>query len=349
MRFYPPYLRGYAGFCPVLYPLCYLEYFINLVTCKTLTVAFSISQVSQEGLDILILKDNSNGTEARVIPAHGALLHAFVVQHNGEPLNVIDSYKDLAELEKELIKSFKNIKLSPFACRLTDRCYSWNGQTYSIAKSDIHGLLFDVAFEHVLQTATDSYAAITLQYTYRADDAGYPFNYDCLVEYRLLPDNQLAVTTTLENHSHVAIPIMDGWHPYFTTGSSIDALELQFAATHLVEFNEKLLPTGQLLPYDIFRERRTLTGVELDNSFLRDLSKSASAAGLYDPEKRLAIEFYPDAGYPVLQVYTPPHRRSIAVENLSGAPDAFNNKIGLVQLAPGESKTFSTTYKISHY
>ncbi|SCB80426.1 aldose 1-epimerase [Chitinophaga costaii] len=324
----------------------YLEYFINLVVRKTFNVAFSISPVSQEGLDIIVLKDNSTGTEVQVVPAHGAMLHAFVVQHKGQPLNVIDSYKNIAALKADLTNSFKNVKLSPFACRMTDRQYNWNGQHYEILKSDIHGLLFDVSFELVQQTAIESYAAITLQYTYRADDAGYPFNYDCLVEYRLLPEHQLAVTTTLENHSHVPIPIMDGWHPYFTTGGSIDALELQFAATHLVAFNEKLLPTGQLLPYDKFRQRSTLTGVELDNSFLRDLAKPAPAAGLYDPEKGLAIEFYPDASYPVLQVYTPPHRRSIAVECLSGAPDAFNNKIGLVQLSPGESKTFRTTYKI---
>lgn len=330
----------------VFYPRCYWNILLIWSPAKTITVAFSISQVSQDGFNIIVLKDNNNGTEVQVVPAHGALLHAFKVQHNGSPLNVIDSYKDSTDLHADLTRSFKNIKLSPFACRMTDRRYNWNGQSYTIAKSDIHGLLYDVAFELMQQSANDAGAAISLQYTYRADDAGYPFNYDCLVEYRLMPDNQLAVTTTLENHSHVAIPVMDGWHPYFSTGGSIDALELQFAATHLVEFNEKLLPTGQLLPYNDFATQRNLTGVELDNSFLRELSISGPAAVLHDPAKHLSIEFYPDASYPVLQVYTPPHRRSIAVENLSGAPDAFNNKIGLVQLAPGESKTFSTTYKI---
>jgi galactose mutarotase-like enzyme len=49
---------------------------------------------------------------------------------------------------------------------------------------------------------------------------------------------------------------------------------------------------------------------------------------------RLTIE--PDKEYPILQIYIPPHRNSIAIENLSGAPDNFNNKMGLV--IPGEER-----------
>jgi aldose 1-epimerase len=47
-----------------------------------------------------------------------------------------------------------------------------------------------------------------------------------------------------------------------------------------------------------------------------------------------------------LQIYTPPHRKSIAIENLSSAPDAFNNKIGLIELGPEDSHAFQTRYRI---
>ena len=53
----------------------------------------------------------------------------------------------------------------------------------------------------------------------------------------------------------------------------------------------------------------------------------------------------PDKNYPILQIYIPPQRQSIAIENLSGAPDNFNNGMGLLLLAPGDVKTFSTSYK----
>jgi aldose 1-epimerase len=45
-------------------------------------------------------------------------------------------------------------------------------------------------------------------------------------------------------------------------------------------------------------------------------------------------------------LYTPPHRRSIAIENLSSAPDAFNNGIGLISLDPDHTRTFSVRYVI---
>jgi aldose 1-epimerase len=68
---------------------------------------------------------------------------------------------------------------------------------------------------------------------------------------------------------------------------------------------------------------------------------------LRDTQKKMQLEIYPDKSYPYLQIYTPPHRQSIAIENLSAAPDAFNNGMNLQILAAGEQAKFYTTYKIS--
>jgi aldose 1-epimerase len=58
------------------------------------------------------------------------------------------------------------------------------------------------------------------------------------------------------------------------------------------------------------------------------------------------VQFFPSDSYPYLQIYTPPHRKSIAIENVSGPPDAFNNGMGFVTLEPGQSALFTTTYKV---
>jgi aldose 1-epimerase len=68
---------------------------------------------------------------------------------------------------------------------------------------------------------------------------------------------------------------------------------------------------------------------------------------LRDTEKKLQVEIRPGRQYPYLQVYTPDHRNSIAIENLSAPPDTFNNKIGLITLQPEERIIFTTSYKIS--
>lgn len=67
---------------------------------------------------------------------------------------------------------------------------------------------------------------------------------------------------------------------------------------------------------------------------------------LRNPLKKIEIEIYPDKSYPYLQIYIPPHRKSIAIENISGAPDAFNNGMGVTTLEAGESALFKTSYKI---
>ena len=65
-----------------------------------------------------------------------------------------------------------------------------------------------------------------------------------------------------------------------------------------------------------------------------------------DPAAKLQLEISPDKSYPYLQIYTPPQRESIAFENLSAAPDAFNNGMGLITLKKDQSASFTTTYQL---
>lgn len=315
---------------------------------------FSIHSFQEAGFDIIALQDTETGTQVEIIPAFGALLHAFKVQQpGGGTLNLIDSYKDLADLKENLRTSFKSVKLSPYACRMKDATYVWEGKTYQIQKNlhpgkAIHGLLYDLPFVVSHQETTNSHAAVTLTHKYDpATDSGYPFAFECLTTISLSAGNELRLHTVILNKSNSAIPVVDGWHPYFTTGTPVDEWILTFSSKEMVEFNNELLPTGKLLPFTEFVNGKQLKGVELDNSFILDQSKSQPLANIYDPKKNINIDFYPGEHYPILQIYIPPHRTSMAVENLSGAPDAFNNGIGLVQLAVNESRVFDTRIRIT--
>ncbi|WP_083550213.1 aldose 1-epimerase [Chitinophaga jiangningensis] len=313
---------------------------------------FSMLSFQEGGFDIVALTDGKNGTTVEIIPAHGALLHAFKVKQGNNTLNLIDSYKDLADMQQDLKNSFKNVKLSPYACRIKDASYSFNGKDYTLEKTiapgnAIHGLLYNAPFKVVSQEADDTRATVTLAYSYNQEDAGFPFAYDCTATYTLHPDNELQITTTVTSKSDAVMPLMDGWHPYFSTGTPVDQLVLTFASKQIVEFDEKLIPTGKVLPFTEFRTGKGLQGVELDNSFVLDFSASQPLAVLRDPVKNISISFHPSPQYPILQVYIPPHRKSIAIENLSGAPNAFNNGLGLVELAPGASQQFDTRVKVT--
>jgi aldose 1-epimerase len=114
-----------------------------------------------------------------------------------------------------------------------------------------------------------------------------------------------------------------------------------------VEFDEGLIPTGKLIPYQEFGALKKIGAAEFDTCFTVNLAECQPLCVLRDPVQKMQVEIYPGESYPYLQIYTPPHRNSIAIENLSAAPDVFNNGMGAKVLAPGEATNFTTTYKIT--
>ncbi|WP_295118148.1 hypothetical protein [uncultured Chitinophaga sp.] len=310
-------------------------------------MGFSINRNEENGFYVITLKDNVNNTQVDIVPNYGAMLHGFKIQHDGKPLNLIDNYNGLDEYNEEVRTSFKSVKLSPFACRLRNGSYIWDGLEYNIEKSPIHGLLFDANFEVIEEEITARHVAITLEYEYNGEDPGYPFPFTIHTHFKLMGWNELKLSTRITNRHTGPIPIMDGWHPYFTTGTPVDQLELQFFANEIVEFDSSLIPTGRLVRYQNFKKLTSLNGVTLDNSFTLNFIQPQPMCRLYDPVKGITIALSPEESYPILQVYTPPHRNSIAIENLSAPPDAFNNGIMLKRLAAGKSTDYTTTIKVS--
>ncbi|MEO8711692.1 MAG: aldose 1-epimerase, partial [Parafilimonas sp.] len=189
-------------------------------------------------------------------------------------------------------------------------------------------------------------AFVTLQYEYQKEDKGFPFNYTCTITYSLEKDNSLSIRTSVKNNSETQMPLCDGWHPYFTLGAKVNELSFEMNADKMLVFNERLVPTGEIIPYKKFQQPEILDDTFLDNCFLlNDNNKPAFV--LRNNSSGLELSIQPDKSYPYLQIYTPPHRNSIAIENLSAAPDAFNNKIGLAILKPGETCSFKTVYSAS--
>lgn len=315
-------------------------------------MGFSIRHSNENDLSLIYLQDETSGTAVAILPDHGASLHAFRVKGRDGLFNVIDNYKDLAELEKELPRSFKSPKLSPFACRIAGATYPFEGKQYAFSNdfgdgTAIHGLLYNKAFTITGKESGEAAAILTLEYLYKQEDPAYPHTYNCRVRYILHSGSLLEVETTVTNQGAGDCPIADGWHPYFLLGGKVDEWHLQFHAAAIVEFNEQLIPTGQVLPYNTFDNPRPIGDTFLDNCFVLKTGALHPACELVNPVSGLSVAFYPDASYPYLQIYTPPSRQSIAIENLSGAPDCFNNKMGLLILSPGHSQTFTVKYKVN--
>jgi aldose 1-epimerase len=306
---------------------------------------FKVTINTDQAEPIIELQDSVAGCTAELY-AFGGLLNALTIPLNGAPFNCIDGFNSVAEAKEHITTAFKSAKISPFVCRLSNGNYHFNGKKYTIKKNylgnnALHGLIYDAVYSIGEMSASEESASINLHFHYAKNDPGYPFDFDISLCWNLSPDNLLSVTTSISHQNDMPIPFADGWHPYFTLGTSIDLCNLQFSSDCQLEFDEALIPTGKKIKDDRFIEQHSLKNIFLDNSYELALGGKCVLSN-----EHLQITVLPDKEYPILQVYTPEHRNSIAIENLSGAPDNFNNGIGLLMLIPNKVYQFKTSYQI---
>jgi aldose 1-epimerase len=308
---------------------------------------YTLAVKHNNGFEKIVL--SSDTTDAQIIPACGAMLHAFTAKDENHFINIIDSYADKNEFDYAAeMNGFKGLKLSPFPCRIQNATYHFNDKQFYLKRlkhnnAAMHGLLYNKPFDIIHQYSNDDECGVTLLHNYTGHDAGYPFAYTCKVIYTLHTQNCLSIKTIIQNTGNTSLPIADGWHPYFTFHKKVDELQLQFNSTAMLEFIN-LIPTGKTIQHNDFIEATYIGDKQMDNSFVLDFNAAQPMCILKDVVSCRQLEIFPAQSYPYLQIYIPPHRNSIAIENLSAPPDCFNNKIGLIELLPGASADFSTMY-----
>ena len=314
------------------------------------SMQFTVTISPQSGYEVVELQDQISGAQVQLYSL-GALLNAFVIPTKTGTINGIDGFSSINDAIANATAGFKSSKLSPFVCRLQHGKYSFDQKEYKIegfylGEHAIHGLLFNAPFTVTDTKTTASEASVTFRHHYKGTDPGYPFPFTLYVKWKLTSGNTLQVFTTATNNHSSAIPFSDGWHPYFSVGDTIDTATLSFTSNKQLEFSEDLLPTGNLIEDNRFIAGQKMEGVFLDNCFLLDMSSETQQHCTLKNES-VTLTIAPNKQYPYLQIYTPPHRKSIAIENLTSAPDSFNNGIGLLIIEPNHTLEFSTTYTLT--
>ena len=275
----------------------------------------------------------------------GAILNQWLTPYSDTTLDIMDGNTFDGTWNGFEQNGFKGGKMSPFSCRLKEGKYSINDTTYCIEKfyldkHAIHGIIYDAVYQIKNIETSDNATIVKLQFDYQGTDKGYPFPFFILVSYTLTSDDKVIVSTTIINKSNQIIPLMDGWHPYFKLDKKVDSLELTFQNQGKVVYDNELIPTGNFIKDDQFDHGKALGSMHLDDCYqLKEHAK------LILKGKQIYLEMTPLKNYPYLQLYTPNHRQSIAIENLSGIPNCFNNKIGLQNLKPNEEIEFITQFK----
>ncbi len=306
-------------------------------------MSFSIDIQSISTFKRIRITDNSSNVHIDII-SKGGLLNSWIQPNNW---NIIEENNFSDGWGKFEANGFKSGKMNPFSCRLFNGQYSHLDKQYTIEKfylgnHALHGLIYDVNFEVAETIIQENKASVLFSYHYQKSDQGFPFEYTLQIKWTLFEDNQIGAETTITNMENTVIPMMDGWHPYFKLQETINDCSLQFNCEGILEYDEALIPTGKVLPDTTYNNKTTIGNAALDNGYLLDTNNRNCI--LENDQYVLIVR--PDKNYSYLQLYTPPHRKSIAIENLSAAPDCFNNKMGLHLMQPQEVWTLTTQYQL---
>ena len=308
-------------------------------------MSFEIQIEPFSHFELVRLIDTSNNTVLE-IASKGALLNSWQVVDHTKVIEIVegnDFSKGWGSFEKN---GFRGGKMSPFSCRLENGQFKIEETTYTIEKfyhekHALHGILYDAVFTIQSTETNEEGAIVNLTYQYKGTDKGFPFAYSLHIKWQLHKNNFISVETIITNLSESTIPMMDGWHPYFKLDDSVNDTFIKLKANGKIEYNEMLLPTGRMLDENEFVMSKKIGALHLDNCYKVEASENTCV--LENEKYELIIQ--PLMNYPFLQLYTPADRKSIAIENLSGIPNCFNNKIGLQLMKPYQNLVLKTSYQ----
>jgi aldose 1-epimerase len=287
----------------------------------------------------------TSGDQRAVVTEVGAGLRSYMVGDR----DVVDGFP-----ENEMATIGRGQVLLPWPNRIEDGQYEFAGQMHQTPISEparhnaLHGLTRWMNWAAIEQAEDRVLMSVVLH-----PQDGYPFTLRFDVDYHLRPGG-LTIQTTATNLGEQAAPYGAGHHPYVTVGTLIDKAVLKMPALMRLELSDRLIPTGRVLPnrgtaYD-FLELRPIGSLKMDTAFANLVADSDGLirVHLQAPGGDPRVTLWMEPVYRFLMVYTPDatpdrarRRRSIALEPMTCAPNAFRSGDGLIVLQPGQSSTGS--------
>jgi len=280
------------------------------------------------------IRISSDSLSAKIYPNLGGSLQELIVNK----VNIIDGIRNDESGLKDYANSYKSSILFPFPNRIEDGAYEFMGETHQLPVNEpsvnnaIHGLVYNKEFEVTSMTSDKKWASLELTYNSNGSSVGFPFHFKLKLTYTISATGSMNLSFDLVNQGNLPFPYGMGWHPYFKT-EQLTTSVLSFPSKDFYACNDRSLPVKTLksaLPSSFMMKDR-----KFDDAY----SLHKSECGFETEPYKLNFDFdYPDGSY--IQVYTPPHGKSIAIEPMTCVANSFNNGIGLKELLPGESDTW---------
>ena len=261
---------------------------------------------------------NSRGMKAVISNYGGTLLELWTPDRNGKTGDVILGFDSLSGyLQKS--NPYLGALVGRYANRISHASFTLDGKKYTLEPNDRGNSLHGGArgFDKVIWTVSlvnDS--SLTLSYTSRDGEEGYPGNLNVKVVYTINAENELLIDYTALSDMKTPVNLTN--HAYFnlTAGkdSTILGHDLRIYASRYTPVNDSLIPTGKLVsvkntPMDFLKLKRIGKDLDqvkggYDHNFVIDRKDSSLviAAAVYDPASGRNMEVW--TTQPGIQFYT---------------------------------------------
>lgn len=315
----------------------------------------SLSDGSLDSLPTKILTHGASGSSVE-ITIKGATPLSWKAPFRGELGDFLAGF--VSEEDFNTQAGMRGSLLFPFANRLRDNKYTWDGTTYDVPMQwdadpeVIHGFVRIEDWDLVSEELDNpEFAAVTFGFTIRkGDHEWYPFDLDVTVRY-IVTATEFNVEFGYTNVGEEDAPAGFGWHPYFRVPGheTFDGLTLKIPARNRVITDAKLVPLEGDAAYEAREDdlvHPTMDGVNYDDAWC-DLV--ADEDGIYrttltEPETGAGLAVWQEYG--TVLIYTggsfPVARGSVAIEPVESTTDAFNrsDRDSEVRLAPQATRVF---------
>ena len=311
---------------------------------------YSATTRSADGIETVHLTDLESAAEVSIVPSIGN--NAYEMKVNGADV-LWSPYKSVAEFKAH--PQFLGVPfLAPWANRLDGDAFWTNGRQHALNPGlgnlrrdqfghPIHGLLFYSDAWKVISIGADAASAwVTSHLDFAANPAWlaqFPFPHTIAMTYRLA-GGVLEVNLTFNNHATEPMPLVIGFHPYFTIpGVPPYRWRVHIAAEEQVTLSPQFAPTGDRAPVTL-ADPLPLQGLALDDVFtsLRRDSRGRAKFSVEGDGRVIEVTFGPK--YIVAVIYAPRDKEFICFEPMTGVTNGFNLNHGgkyadLQSVAPG--------------
>ncbi len=259
---------------------------------------------------------NSRNSRLQILN-YGASIFSFKIKNKeGQLIDVVvgpQRAEDYISAEYRKENKCFGATVGRFAGRISNGTFSIEEEEYKLHEEyegvHLHG--GESGFQYQLWEVEGIHEgedpSVTLSYTSKNLEEGYPGTLQVKATYCLTEENEIKISYSAKTDKETIVNITN--HTYFNLngGGSVSDHFMQVNASKILELDDKNLPTGNLTklkknPKD-YRESRLLGNRELDDVYVLDVMDDEVQAQLFAPLSGIKLKV--NSNQPVLVIYSP--------------------------------------------